>query len=179
MDRSPSRWRNHPISPSSPIVGRGDQVGIEATTAGAAAAAPAGSGVAPAADAPTPAALGRMTAPVAGGVSDAVVASSVPSGRSEAAWSSRARRAWALPRSWSRAQTNPSANTTATAAMAGSDLRVGPIPSQSTICGLSGISTTRTTYMFANRPRLRTAYVTIHRQEIAARMIPTAKNGYT
>ena len=63
--------------------------------------------------------------------------------------------------------------------MAGSDLRVGPIPSQSTICGLSGISTTRTTYMFANRPRLRTAYVTIHRQEIAARMIPTAKNGYT
>ena len=49
------------------------------------------------------------------------------------------------------------AKTTATAAMAGSDLSAGPIPSQSTICGLSGISTTRTTYMFANRPRLRTA----------------------
>ena len=54
-----------------------------------------------------------------------------PAVGSEAASSSRARRAWARPRSWSSAQTNPSANTTATAAMAGSDLRVGPIPSQS------------------------------------------------
>ena len=45
----------------------------------------------------------------------------------------------------------------ATAAIAASDLRNGPIPSQSLICGLSRISTTRTTYMFASSPTLRAA----------------------
>ncbi len=129
--------------------------------------------------APAPAGPDR---PAGSGVSDGsrVVGGWVTSsGRSEAAARSTASRWCALPRSWNRAQTKKAANIRATAAIAGSDLSAGPIPSQSVICGLSGISTTRTTYMFASSPRLRATYVTIHRREIAARMMPTAKNGYT
>ena len=117
---------------------------------GAAAAAPAGSGVAPAASADAGRARSRW--PLRPGRVSARVASGVPAVGSRGGLELARETRVGHPRSWSSAQTNAIANPTATTAMAGSDLRVGPIPSQSTICGLSGISTTRTTYMFANRP---------------------------
>ena len=123
-DRSPSRWRNQPISPSSPIDGRRDQVGIVATTARRRRPPPGRA--APDAAAPTPAAPGRSPAgrerPLVGRVGRVLRTLG------------RRRELRLEPRVGAPAQLehrpakNAIANMIATAAIAGSDLRDGPDP---------------------------------------------------
>ena len=79
------------------------------------------------------------------------------------------------------AHTNTAVCRTAIVTTAASERRDPPIPSQSTtgfvVGSAGGYSVVRTTYMLANVAALMTTYAIRHRNEIANRMAPSAKNG--